>query len=347
MSGCATWKSRMTIGNTTWLGFVMIGGFENFGAGYGGTPVADLLPVRIESAEQKTEDSYRLVPTEDGLRGTVLRLSPDPSKNADLWRTLPALKGHVRASPKKRGESVLATFANGDAILVAQDYGSGRSMAFLADTTWRWWRSAGGREDLHKRFWRQMVLWLGHREGRGEGQVRVRTEKPLAEPGDGVRIRVDVTDGAREPIEGALLRATIEGPDGKKQPIRLDPEPGGYGETFVPTAPGRYRVEVAAERDRIALGQDATDFVVQAQERELRAPHANLELLQNLADLTKGRSVNVSGLPELLSKLHSEHRPVRIERAVSMEVWNSGWVLALFWLFLAGEWLLRRWQGFF
>jgi hypothetical protein len=326
----------------------MIGGFDNFGAGgYGGTPIADLLPVRIDTTEQKTDESYRLVPTEEGLRGTVLRLSPDAGRSTDLWRAMPALKGHVVAAPKKRGESVLAKAESGDALLVAQEYGSGRAMAFLADTTWRWWRSAGGREDLHKRFWRQMVLWLGHREGRGEGQVRVRTEKALVEPGDAVRIRADVTDGAREPVDGALLRATIEGPDGRKQPIRLDPEPGGYGETFVPSAPGRYRVEVAAERDRVPLGQDTTEFVVQAQERELRVPYANLELLQNLAEVTKGRSVNVGGLPELLSKLRAEQRPVRIERAVSIDVWNTPWVLALFWLFLVGEWLLRRWQGYF
>jgi uncharacterized membrane protein len=330
------------------LGFVMIGGFDNFGAGgYGGTPIADLLPVRIDSTEQKTEESFRLTPTEEGLRGTVLRLSPDGGKTQDLWRALPPLKGHVVAAPKKRGESVLAKAENGDALLVAQDYGSGRSMAFLGDTTWRWWRSAGGREELHKRFWRQMVLWLGHREGRGEGQVRVRAEKALVEPGDAVRIRADVADGAREPVEGALLHATIEGPDGKKQPIRLDPEPGGYGETFVPSAPGRYRVEASAERDGSALGRDTTEFVVQAQERELRVPYANLELLQNLAEVTKGRSVNVGGLPELLAKLRSEQRPVRIERAVSIDVWNTPWILGLFWLFLVGEWLLRRWLGYF
>jgi hypothetical protein len=127
----------------------------------------------------------------------------------------------------------------------------------------------------------------------------------------------------------------------------MDPEPGGYGETFLPTMPGRYRVEVAAERDRISLGQDATDFVVQVQERELRTPYANPELLQNLSALAHGRTTELGGLPELLTKLRAEQRPVRIERAVSTEVWNSPWVLALFWLFLAGEWLLRRWQGFF
>jgi uncharacterized membrane protein len=172
------------------LGFVMIGGFENFGAGgYAGTPVADLLPVRIEAKEQKTEELYQVEPTREGLESPVLRFASDPAKNEELWRSLPRLKGHAVAAEKKRGESVSGARPRRRGDAVAQDYGAGRSMAFLADTTWRWWRSAGGREDLHKRFWRQMVLWLAHRDGRGEGQVRLKLPKPVFEPGEAVRIR--------------------------------------------------------------------------------------------------------------------------------------------------------------
>jgi uncharacterized membrane protein len=330
------------------LGFVMIGGFDNFGSGgYAGTPVADLLPVRVEAKEQKTEETYALDPTDEGVRSTVMRLTPDPSRNRELWQSLPRLKGFTVVTEKKRGETVLARGPSGAPMLVAQDYGSGRSMAFLADTTWRWWRSAGGREDLHKRFWRQMVLWLAHREGRGEGQVRLKTPKTVFEPGEAVRLRAEVTDGAKEPVEGAHLRATIEGPDGKRLPIRMDPEPGGYGETYVPAVPGRYRVEVTAERDKVSLGQDAVDFVVQTQERELRIPEANIEQMKTLAELGKGRSSDLAGLPALLAKVRADHKPVRIEQSVSAELWNSPWALGLFWLFLVGEWLLRRWKGFF
>ncbi len=330
------------------LGFVMIGGFENFGAGgYAGTPIADLLPVRVEAKEQKTEETYVLELTEPGNLGTIMRLSSDPAKNRELWQSLPKLKGFAVATEKKRGETVLARGPAGAALLVAQDYGAGRSMAFLADTTWRWWRSAGGREDLHKRFWRQMVLWLAHREGRGEGQVRLKLPKTVFEPGEGVRFRAEVTDGAKEPVEGAHLRATLEGPDGKKQAIRLDPEPGGYGETFVPQAPGRHRLEASAERDKVSLGRDAVDFVVQTQERELRVSEANIDLMKNLAELGKGRSVDLGGLPGLLSRIRSDHRPVRFEQSISTDLWNSPWALALFWLFLGGEWLIRRLKGFF
>lgn len=330
------------------LGFVMIGGFDNFGAGgYAGTPIADLLPVRIEAKEQKTEELFAVEPTREGLESPVLRLSSDPAKNGELWRSLPRLKGYAVAAEKKRGETVLARGPQGSAMLAAQEYGAGRSMAFMADTTWRWWRSAGGREDLHKRFWRQLVLWLAHRDGRGEGQVRLKLPKPVFEPGEAVRIRAEVLSGDREPVEGATLRTTLEGPDGKKTPVRLDPEPGGYGESITPTVPGRYRIEVSAEKDKVSMGQDAVDFVVQAQERELRIPYANLELMKSVADAGHGRCVDLEGLPGLLQKLRADHRPVRIESAVSKELWSSPWILALFWLFLAGEWFIRRWKGFF
>lgn len=331
------------------LGFAMIGGFDNFGSGgYAGTPIADLLPVSLEGREQKTEELFVVEPTEEGARSTVMRLSADPAKNRALWAGLPRLKGFSVAKEKKRGETVLARGPGGAAMLVAQDYGSGRSAAFLADTTWRWWRSAGGREDLHKRFWRQLVLWLGHREGRGEGLVRLKLQRSVFEPGEAVRLRAEVLDGAREAVEGATLRTTVEGPDGKKVSVRLDPEPGGYGESFTPAAgPGKYRVEVSAEKERVSLGQDAVDFVVQAQERELRVPFANPELLKALSDAGKGRSTDLAGLPDLLAKLRGDHRPVRFEQAVTTELWNSPWVLALFLALLGGEWLVRRWQGFF
>jgi uncharacterized membrane protein len=330
------------------LGFVMIGGFDNFGAGgYAGTPVADLLPVRIDAKEQKTEELFAVEPTGAGLESPVMRLASDPGKNAELWRSLPRLKGYAVAVEKKRGETVLARGPAGAAMLVAQEYGSGRSMAFMADTTWRWWRSVGGREDLHKRFWRQLVLWLAHRDGRGEGSVRLKLPKPVYEPGEAVRMRAEVLDGGREPVEGATLRTTLEGPDGKKIPVRLDPEPGGYGESITPTVPGKYRIEVSAEKEKVSMGQDAVDFMVQAVERELRVPYANLELMKQVADAGHGRCVDLEGLPGLLQKLRADYRPVRIESSVSKELWNSPWILALFWAFLAGEWFIRRWKGFF
>src|SRR6185295_4875872 len=84
------------------LGFVMIGGFDNFGAGgYAGTPIADLLPVRIEAKEQKMDDLYGLEPTREGMESTVMRLVPDPAKNEELWRSLPRLKGYAVATAKK------------------------------------------------------------------------------------------------------------------------------------------------------------------------------------------------------------------------------------------------------
>ena len=117
-----------------------------------------------------------------------------------------------------------------------------------------------------------MVLWLAHREGKGEGQVRLKIPKTVFEPGEGVRFRAEVTDGAREPVEGAHLRATLEGPDGKKQAIRLDPEPGGLAERIGRSLSGLHPVAVfllsaiglwaIVAGISIALGHLVTDVLV-------------------------------------------------------------------------------------
>jgi len=54
-------------------------------------------------------------------------------------------------------------------LLVAHNFGDGRVMAFAGDSTWRWWMQ--GYESAHKRFWRQIVLWLAKKDQAQEGNV--------------------------------------------------------------------------------------------------------------------------------------------------------------------------------
>ena len=327
------------------LGFVMIGGYESFGAGgYGGTPVADLLPVRVGEGENRTDVLYPLEPTEQGFRTSVLRLSESDEESRSLWRSLAKLKGCSVALPKGRGETVLARGPGGAPILVSQDYGSGRSMAFLADTTWRWWRSAGGREDLHKRFWRQMTLWLARREG--AGRVRLHLEKTTFDAGEEIRLRAEVRDNLLQPVDGATVVSSIERPDAKKEELGLEADPEGYSAAFTPKGEGRYRIRVRASRGGFPYGEDVAEFVVRSRDRELQNPFSNRELLANLAGATGGESTDLSGLPALLVKISGGHREIPAERAVAREIWTSPWIFLFFSLLLCGEWAIRRWQGF-
>ena len=106
-------------------------------------------------------------PTALGQRHFALMLAGDREENLALWSKLPPLRGANQFLKLAPGAVVLADAGENRPLLVAQNYGAGRVMAFGGDTTWQWWMR--GFEAAHKRFWRQIVLWLAARTRRWKG----------------------------------------------------------------------------------------------------------------------------------------------------------------------------------
>ena len=75
-----------------------------------------------------------------------------PLKGANRW-------AGIKDSP---GIQLLAESPDHVPLLVAGEYGGGRVLAFAGDSTWQWWRQ--GQSAVHRRFWRQVVLWLARRD---------------------------------------------------------------------------------------------------------------------------------------------------------------------------------------
>ncbi|MEZ4240711.1 MAG: hypothetical protein R3F59_32070 [Myxococcota bacterium] len=74
---------------------VMMGGDRSFGLGqYGGTPLADVLPVEI-GRQEETPDTAPFLPqlTEDGARHPITRVVADAAENAAWWARLHDLDG--------------------------------------------------------------------------------------------------------------------------------------------------------------------------------------------------------------------------------------------------------------
>ena len=101
---------------------------------------------------------------------------------------------------------MLATSVSGEPILVAQDYGKGRVLAFAGDSTWRWARSTPESQSKHGRFWRQMVVWLARAELAG-GTVFVRPEERDLFLGSELGFRV----GVRSKGERRAARRRLRG----------------------------------------------------------------------------------------------------------------------------------------
>jgi uncharacterized membrane protein len=132
-------------------GLGMIGGYFSFTgieakANYRATPLADVLPVAMETADDRVETPedaaprrVRSHPVVDGLPGE--------------W---PPLLGYQRVGA--RGE-VLAT-VNGDPLLVVGEPGEGRALAYTSDIGPHWAPPAFLEWDGYPRLWDQAVRWL-------------------------------------------------------------------------------------------------------------------------------------------------------------------------------------------
>ncbi len=92
---------------------------------------------------------------------------------AEIWRELPPLLGANRwIGPKVApGVSILLETPDQSPLMVIGEYGGGRVASLAFDSTWRWWRA--GKSDAHRRFWRQLILWLLSREESSDDKILI------------------------------------------------------------------------------------------------------------------------------------------------------------------------------
>jgi uncharacterized membrane protein len=159
-------------------GLYMGGGFHSFGpGGFRTTPISPLLPIEIGPAENQNfdepirEDMHSagpivMEPTVLGRQNPMIRLTREEDLDTQ-WRELPPLDGANRFTGLKSNAQVLLQSAGAGRhpLLVAGQAGTGRTVAFAGDSTWRWQLEGKG-EEL-RRFWRQVVLYLARKEKSG------------------------------------------------------------------------------------------------------------------------------------------------------------------------------------
>lgn len=339
-------------------GLVMLGGFHTFGpGGYQETPLRDLLPMSMDANErQRVGDPIR---ADVQLRGP-LRMRPakplgehhylmalaDDRKRENIWDQLPPLEGANRLGLPKPAAQVLAETPDGKPLLVVQEAG-GRVMAFAGDTTWHWWME--GFEAQHKRFWRQVVLWLAHKDETADGNVWIK----LAQRRFGPRGRVEFTAGARSPQGAALANARYEAevtlPDGTKHKVNLvqqaDQVTGVFDET---QTPGDYVITVTAQHQGAPVGSAKSRFLVFEQDLELDNAVADPTLLASLSAMTKdagGQSLAPEELPELLRHIQEKPLEMDVESLIKQTPWDTWPFFLAFVGLISFEWYLRKKWG--
>ncbi|MCA9166135.1 MAG: hypothetical protein KDB23_00635, partial [Planctomycetales bacterium] len=153
-------------------GLLMLGGINTYGpGGYLNTPIENLLPMKLSRFQGQEFGADKPVRADQHLPGP-LQMKPsrnhfithlaDRADNEAAWSKLKPLLGANKIVPLTPQAIRLAESQNGDPLLVARQYGTGRVLVFAGDSTYLWW--LGGQQAAHRRFWRQAILWLASRD---------------------------------------------------------------------------------------------------------------------------------------------------------------------------------------
>jgi uncharacterized membrane protein len=362
-------------------GLLMLGGQETFANGSGdwkNTPIADLLPAKLDQSGQVNKD-LRVLPTTEGLRYTLRLSEGDPMdlwNNSEIFKPLDgmALFGTVDLEAKVFAEA--KDVHGGDPkqpIMAVWNRGAGRTMVFGGDTTWKAWRRNPKAVAAYERFWRQVILWLANREdASGNTYVILDTRRVAAGSNNAVGFTVGARGKGGEAAPDAKFEVKVIGPHKEETAVQTTQEGKERRGYFYRTdEPGEYTVQVKAS-GKDAKGNDLDErpatakFLCYAEDLENLRPAADHEFLKKLAAAGGGAAYVggedklaefLEGLlaqPLLPSRARAEVWPDWRVTPVSdaagdqlAALWTSGLLLAfvLFVALVSLEWFLRRRWG--
>jgi hypothetical protein len=366
-------------------GLIMLGGQSSFGpGGYAGTPIEQLLPVNVgtrDAPQEKTEFVPQITPQGEA-HPSMQALGEWFIGKSDARGLYPLLGNVVVPGPKQAAEILLVhPGVNGpdnkpQIILAVQRYGKGRSAAFTADTTYRWYlpMRALGQQSPYTIFWGQLVRWVAGTDVKDRGTqpgVETLVDKSIFALGESVRVRALVRDQKGDATRFAQVQIRIQkkdDPQAKPQVIPLSALPsrdGMYQTTITNLDKGEWSAEVIAGKDGAELGKQRIGFSVVPPADEMLKLAADSKTMQQIATYTGGYAYRLAQLPQLIETLarkggeqalvqqrsvplHSATRSV-LAMAGVFPTWAQRFDLPMQTMIvvvlLLGEWVMRRrWQ---
>ena len=362
-------------------GLVMLGGQATFGpGGYAGSSIETVLPVNMGDAGTQ-QDKNEFVP-----RLTTVGSTHAAMEGLAGWfgvaekagdKQLPTLLGNVVVGATKAGAEVLLTHPDGKGtVLAVHRYGKGRSAAFTADTTYRWYLPMRGlgQQSPYTVFWGQLVRWLAGSDvkdrGAGAG-VEVIVDKTVFSIGESSRLRALVRDKKGDATKYAQVSLQLtqrNAPQPQKQTLPLTPialRDGMYELMLANLKKGEWTAEVIATKDGAELGRQSVNFSVLPPADEMLKLAADPALMQQIATATGGYAYRLQQLPDLIDTLLRRGGPQQlvVQRTVPLHnatramlatigvypTWPTRLDLPmqtlLIVLLLTSEWVMRRrWQ---
>ena len=345
-------------------GLAMLGGAASFSSGgYYGTPVAAALPVELLGPFDSGAviDTQKFSPqlTEAGQMHPVTSLRYSASDNLATWKALPSLEGVNLVASAKPDATVLAQHPRLKTkggkpmpVIVAGDYGKGRSLAVTTDTLWKWGFVAAARPGdngrQYTKFWENAMRWLI--QDPDLRNLHVDSDAVEYVPNAPVRVTVRLLGRDYQPLPGGAVSLVVKRGADPNTATEVSAakvmvgEDGTVVHELGGLQPGVYR---AFARATIAGRQvDATDiFLVREGGSELDRPVGDRATLEAISRATGGSALgSVDALPSDLT--FDPPRIVRVDRRTDVELWSRPGLLLLIIGLLGLEWLLRQRSGY-
>ncbi len=329
-------------------GLLMLGGVNSFGPGqYANTPVAKMLPFEVGANDGRySEEQYKARVVQGIGVHPVMRLSLDAESNRTLWAQAPPLIGITPVGAAKTGALTLLTREGTDQpVFAVQNYGLGRVAAFTSGGSWYWRVSVPSEVEFHEKFWKQLVRWLaiGAKE-----RLTVETDADVYAPRKPAVIRATALAKDLEPINDAVITATVTDPLGNQQALPMDwilSEEGVYQAQMIPPDEGDYRVSVQVE------GWDSkpVETFFRVSEPTAEAADAGLkeDTLRQMAEATGGRYFPLAEADKLPPAIAETIQSAKVTgmKPVDHSLWDTPIWFALALGLMVSEWTVRRRSG--
>jgi uncharacterized membrane protein len=334
--------------------FVMIGGDRAFGEGRASFPtLTQAMPVEPVGVPAN-EEVFKARLTPEGQRHPVTALGSGASSSEGAWSSFPGVPG-VNVTRARPGATVLLDhpFQTADGrnvpVLALWDYGRGRSLALMTDSSWYWaftTHAAGTSSRHYDRFWGNALRWLVRDPDLTT--LKVNADPPSVEPGRPVGVIVSARLADYQPAADAQVKVDLHSVKDQKVVATLVGKTGPDGVVrleFPPPAPGAYKLLGTAKKGETSLGQGEDAVAVRAIGPELSDASVRSELLAQIARATRGEAYRLplNGLPEIPLL---EPPVVEVGRSQDEPLWDRWYYLVILVGLLGTEWFLRRRFGY-
>ncbi len=292
-----------------------------------GTELDELYPVVLEAAQPRGWGSRvpsRFALTETGRRSLLTKLEDDDDLNVRVWDSLPGFQWYAPVLRAKAGSQVLAIHRSESnrfgrvPLLVTKTYGTGKVLFMGTDGAWRW--REGVEDKYHYRFWGQVARWMAYQRNIAQGEgMRLFFSPDRPKTQDLVTLYANVMSAGGEPLQQGTVIVQIVSPEGSTQSVRLAPAGDQWGlftGTFVPKEAGQYGLTLTCRENRSTL---KATLSVQGVAREKLGQPARLGVLEEIAEVTRGKSLTSGDLEGLLGHLATLPEPEPIVRR--LRIW--------------------------